>query len=122
MHQRSPGQPTFLDLATANLGGRRTAALLDQVDAFVPWDAIVGPIRQLPTYAKYVEDPTRPGQRPVDPLVMVRAMFLQKLYNLSDPQAEEQLKDRLRCASSWTSSASHPIRPAWRDRCHRPVR
>lgn len=95
MHQRSPSEPTFLDLATAELGGPRTSALLDKVDAFVPWDAIVDPIRKLPTYAKYVEDPTRPGGRPIDPMVMVRAMFLQKLYNLSDPQAEEQLKDRL---------------------------
>jgi IS5 family transposase len=49
----------------------------------------------LAEYAKFIDDPSHPGQRPIDPLVMVKAMFLQKLYGLSDPQTEEQLLDRI---------------------------
>ena len=93
--QRAHGQQSFADLTLVDLGGPRTAATLARLDAAVPWDKLVTPIRALPEYAKYVEDPTRPGQRPIDPLVMVKAMMLQKWYGLSDPQAEEQLKDRI---------------------------
>lgn len=95
MQQRSHGQPSFADLTLAELGGPRTTATLARLDAVVPWDKLVAPIRALPEYAKYVRDPSRPGQRPIDPLVMLKAMLLQKWFGLSDPQAEEQLKDRI---------------------------
>ena len=95
MQQRSHGQQTFTDLAVVKLGGPRTAATLGKIDAFVPWTALVAPIRKLPEYAKFIDDPSRPGQRPIDPVVMIKALFLQKLYGLSDPQIEEQLLDRV---------------------------
>jgi transposase, IS5 family len=50
---------------------------------------------KLREYAQYIEDPSRPGERPIDPLVMLRCLMLAKWYNLSDPQMEEQLKDRI---------------------------
>jgi IS5 family transposase len=95
MQQRSHGQHTFTDLTVVELGGPRTAATLGKIDAFVPWTTLVTPIRKLAEYAKFIDDPSHPGQRPIDPLVMVKAMFLQKLYGLSDPQTEEQLLDRI---------------------------
>jgi IS5 family transposase len=95
MRQRDHGQQSFADLTLVDLGGPRTAATLARLDAVVPWATLVAPVRALPEYAKYVADPTRPGQRPIDPLVMVKSMMLQKWYGLSDPQAEEQLKDRI---------------------------
>jgi len=95
MQQRSHGQHTFTDLTVVELGGPRTAATLGKIDAFVPWTTLVTPIRKLPEYAKFIDDPSHPGQRPIDPQVMVKAMFLQKLYGLSDPQTEEQLLDRI---------------------------
>jgi IS5 family transposase len=95
MQQRSHGQQSFADLTLAELGGPRTSAMLARLDAVVPWSKLVAPIRKLPEYAKYIADPTRPGQRPIDPMVMVKAMLLQKWFGLSDPQIEEQLKDRI---------------------------
>jgi transposase, IS5 family len=95
MKKRATGQSSFSDLAVAKLGGPKTAALLARLGAAVPWDELVKPIRKLPEYAKYIEDPSRPGERPIDPGVMLRGLMLQKWFNLSDPQLEEQLKDRI---------------------------
>jgi len=54
----------------------------------------------------------RPGQRPIDPVVMVKAMFLQKLYGLSNPQIEEQLLDRIsfRRFVGWRRRTRHRTR------------
>lgn len=95
MQQRAHGQQSFTDLTLVDLGGPRTNATLARLDALVPWQNLVTPIRALPEYAKYIHDPTRPGQRPIDPIVMVKSMMLQKWFGLSDPQIEEQLKDRI---------------------------
>lgn len=95
MKRRATGQSSFSDLAVSGLGGPKTAALLERLGAAVPWAKLVEPILALPEYAKYVADPSRPGERPIDPLVMIKASMLQKWFNLSDPQLEEQLKDRI---------------------------
>jgi len=95
MRQQAHGQQSFTDLSVLELGGPRTGATLSRLDAVVPWEKLVRAIRALPEYAKYVQDPTRPGQRPIDPVVMIKSMMLQKWFALSDPQIEEQLKDRI---------------------------
>lgn len=95
MKKRATGQSSFCDLAVAGLGGPRTAALLAKLDAAVPWKKLIAPIVKLPEYARYIQDPSRPGERPIDPGVMLRCLMLQKWFNLSDPQLEEQLKDRI---------------------------
>src|SRR5437899_9672947 len=95
MKKRATGQSSFSDLAVAGLGGPKTAALLAKLDGAVPWGELVKPVRKLPEYAKYIEDPSRPGERPIDPAVMLRGLMLQKWFNLSDPQLEEQLRDRI---------------------------
>lgn len=95
MKKRADGQASFSDLAVSNLGGPKTTATLDALSAAVPWKQIVAPILKLPVYAKYIENPSLPGERPIDPAVMVRCLMLAKWYNLSDPQLEEQLKDRI---------------------------
>lgn len=95
MKKRATGQSSFCDLGVAGLGGPRTAALLAKLGAAVPWDELVKPVLRLPEYARYIEDPSRPGERPIDPEVMLRCLMLQKWHNLSDPQLEEQLKDRI---------------------------
>ena len=95
MKKRATGQASFADLAVAGLGGPRTAALLERLAAAVPWRKLVAPVLKLPEYAQYVADPSRPGERPIDPLVMLRGLMLAKWFNLSDPQLEEQLKDRI---------------------------
>ena len=95
MKKRATGQSSFSDLAVATLGGPKTAALLAKLGAAVPWGKLVAPVLKLPEYARYLEDPSRPGERPIDPGVMLRGLMLQKWFNLSDPQLEEQLKDRI---------------------------
>ena len=76
MNQRATGQSSFCDLAVAALGGPKTAALLEKLGAAVPWKKLVAPVLALPEYAKYAQDPSRPGERPIDPLVMLRATML----------------------------------------------
>ena len=95
MKKRATGQSSFADLALASLGGPKTAALLAKPDAAVPWDALVAPVLKLPEYARTLADPSLPGERPIDPRVMLKGLMLQKWHNLSDPQLEEQLKDRI---------------------------
>lgn len=95
MNMRATGQSSFSDLAVSGLGGPKTAALLATLDAAVPWQKLLAPILELPEYAKYIQDPSRPGERPIDPRVMVKGLLLAKWYNLSDPQLEEHLKDRI---------------------------
>ena len=34
------------------------------------------------------------GRRPIDPVLMFKVMFVQRLYGLSDEQVEYQIKDR----------------------------
>ena len=95
MKKRATGQSSFCDLAVAGLGGPKTASLLARLGAAVPWDELVRPILKLPEYARYIADPSLPGERPIDPRVMLKGLMLQKWHNLSDPQLEEQLKDRI---------------------------
>lgn len=95
MKRRADGQTSFSDLAVSKLGGPRTAAMLDTLSAAVPWKQLVKPVEALPQYAKYIEDPSRPGERPIPPEVMLRCLILAKWFNLSDPQLEEQLQDRI---------------------------
>ena len=95
MKKRAAGQSSFSDVALAGLGGPKTAALLAKLDAAVPWDALVAPVLKLPEYVRTLADPSLPGGRPIDPRVMLKGLMLQKWHNLSDPQLEEQLKDRI---------------------------
>lgn len=95
MKKRATGQSSFVDFACGSLGGPKTIALLEKLDVAVPWNKLVAPILKLPEYAKYIQDPSRPGERPIDPRVMLKCLMLAKWYNLSDPQLEEQLKDRI---------------------------
>jgi IS5 family transposase len=69
--------------------------MLDSLSAAVPWKQLVEPIRKLRVYSKYIENPSLPGERPIDPAVMLRCLMLAKWFNLSDPQLEEQLIDRI---------------------------
>jgi IS5 family transposase len=87
--QRINVQPTFTDAAVAELGGPRTTAFLARCQALVPWDELAGSIAHL--------FPAQPkGGRPFWPAVtMLKCVMLQKWFDLSDPQAEEQLRDRI---------------------------
>ena len=77
-------QPTFFDLATQQRGGANR--VLETISREV--DFSEAEQRVAATYGQGGRPACRVG-------VLLRVMILQHLYGLSDPQAEEQLKDRL---------------------------
>ena len=70
-------------------GGPRSAALLARLDEATPWDKLARPIAKLPEYNN------KEGRPPWSPVTMLKCLLLAKWYNLSDPQLEEQLLDRI---------------------------
>jgi IS5 family transposase len=69
------------------LGGLKGSGRLDRLSGLVRWyrfEKLLGRLRE--------EGPGRPGYRP---LAMFKALLLQSLYGLSDPELEEALGDRL---------------------------
>jgi transposase, IS5 family len=88
MRERESTQLSFADAVVGQLGGKRTSALLHQLDAAIDWESLARPIRKVYRNAD--------GGAPAEPVVMmVKILMLQKWFNLSDPQAEEQLNDRM---------------------------
>lgn len=90
MSERRNADAGLIDGMTATLGGPRTAALLERLAEAIDWERLVGPIRALPEY-----NHAGAGRRPWSALVMLKAVMLAKWFNLSDPQLEECLQDRL---------------------------
>lgn len=80
----------FVDAALDGLGGPRSAAMLDRLDAATPWEKLAAPIRTLPEYNN-----KGAGNPPWDPVLMLKCLMLAKWNNLSDPGLEEALKDRI---------------------------
>lgn len=84
MQPKRANQPTFFDLALQQRGGSNPVleTIAREVD-FSEAERRIGT-----TYSQGGRPACRVG-------VLLRMMILQHLYGLSDPQAEEQLKDRL---------------------------
>ena len=64
----------------------RKERFLNEMDAVLPWDALLQPI--LRHYPK-----PGPGRRPIPASVMLRIYFMQQWYHLSDPAMEDSLYD-----------------------------
>src|SRR4051794_23444252 len=78
-------QLSFADaLSDPRLGANRR---LEAIGAAIDW----APLAALAARLR----PGRTGRPPYEPLVMLKALLLQRLYALSDPQLEEALFDRL---------------------------
>lgn len=87
--ERKLAEPTFFDIAAADLGGPRTQAFFEKCERLIPWTQLAAALKDL--YGDHDE-----GGRPPWPVVlMVKCLMLQKWFGLSDPQLEEMLKDRL---------------------------
>jgi IS5 family transposase len=98
--ERKSDQPTFVDAAALELGGPRTMAFLDKCERLIPWDELARSVSDV--FARPAKrapggtDGASRGGRPHWPVVLyVKCMMLQKWFNLSDPQLEEQLRDRI---------------------------
>lgn len=86
--ERVNAQSTFTDLTVADLGGPRARAFFDVCLRQIPFDQLAASVADL-----FVEDNAQ-GGRPHWPLVtMIKVLFLQKCFGLSDPMAEEMLRD-----------------------------
>lgn len=89
--QRINVQPTFTDLTVADLGGPTATAFFGRCDREVPFETLAGSVADL-----FDDSDASAGGRPHWPVVtMLKIIFLQKCFGLSDPMAEEMLKDRI---------------------------
>ena len=57
----------FVDAMMAELGGPRSAALLEKLDAATPWEKLAAPVRRLPEYNN-----AGAGRPPWDPVLMLK--------------------------------------------------
>jgi|GEM_PF-294952 len=87
----NPNQLGFADgLLSARTKTSKQAQQLQQLDALVGWHPLLQAIKVMDKTSK------KTGGRPrKNPLWMIKAIFLQHLFNMSDSQLEDQLMDRL---------------------------
>ena len=95
MAERKNAEFGLIDGWTADLGGPRTAALLERLDKAVPWTRLVRPIAALPEYRAKPAGEDKGGRPAWPALTMLKCVMLAKWFGLSDPQLEENLMDRL---------------------------
>lgn len=95
MAERKNADGGLIDSWTADLGGPRTTALLSRLDAAVPWATLVKPVAALPEYRAKTPGADKGGRPAWPALTMLKCIMLAKWFGLSDPQLEENLKDRL---------------------------
>jgi IS5 family transposase len=84
-------QLTFADIAVKDKRKRsRISIKLEKINKIVNWDDILSIVRVVDRTDKRIG-----GAPHKDLLVKVKMLFLQYLYNLSDPELEDQVNDRL---------------------------
>lgn len=92
--ERTPSHPTLLDGVAADLGGPRTTAFLDKCERLIAWDELARSVADV--FARPAKGEVSRGGRPHWPVKLyVKCLMLQKWFGLSDPQLEEQLRDRI---------------------------
>ena len=67
---------------------------LVEIDAVVPWEEFRPPLERV-WRKPDAERKSRAGRKPMDAVLMFKALLLSALYNLSDDQIEYQVRDRL---------------------------
>lgn len=88
MLSQNESSNSLFDWLLQDKGGRKTTAFLKQMDEVVPWKEIGDELDG----ALYDRHMGRPGF-PVH--VLIKALFLEMWYGLSDPELEEQVLDRV---------------------------
>ncbi|MHB1158542.1 MAG: hypothetical protein ACYC26_17090, partial [Phycisphaerales bacterium] len=78
--QRIAAQPTFTDLALADLGGPRAVAFFDRCLKEIPFEQLADSVADV-----FVEDHPAGGAPHWPVLTLIKIMFLQKCFGLSDP-------------------------------------
>ena len=75
----------------------RSEIQLDKINRIVNWQDIAGLLSQTDKTGK------QGGRKPISVLVKAKMLFVQYLYNLSDPELEDQLYDRLSFQGTYRS-------------------
>lgn len=88
--ERIPAEPTFTDLAMAGLGSSRAAEFFDRCQRLIPFDTLAASVANI-----FVADDSKGGAPHWPVAMMLKILFVQKCYGLSDPMTEEVLKDRI---------------------------
>lgn len=84
-------QLSFADMEVAqNRKASRVSAKLEQINAIVDWQQVLELVSIVDR-----TDKVKGGCPHKDLLVKVKMLFLQTMYNLSDPELEDQVNDRL---------------------------
>ena len=89
-------QLTFSDhereVRQAHRGRTRSQQRLDVIERSVDWDTLAALLE--PLTARSAEARKKGGRPRYSPMLLIRVLFLQYLYDLSDPETEDQLLDR----------------------------
>lgn len=88
--QRIAAEPTFTDLALVDLGGPKASAFFERCEREIPFDQLAASVADV-----FVDDDAHGGAPHWPVVTLVKILFLQKCFNLSDPMAEEMLRDRI---------------------------
>lgn len=82
-------QTSLLTFVQDQFGTTRTESFLTKIEQVVPWDVMVNRIKS----SRRVAD-GGVGRPRTEALRLIKILFLQWLYGLSDPEVEDQIKDR----------------------------
>jgi IS5 family transposase len=88
--ERTIAQPTFTDLTLADLGSKRAAAFFARCEELIPFTRLAEAVANI-----FVENRPQGGAPHWPVVLMLKILFVQKCYGMSDPQAEEMLQDRI---------------------------
>jgi IS5 family transposase len=85
---------TFFDADNRLAALSKQGDPLEAIAGLVPWEEFRAEIEAVVLTAD-ADKKSNAGRKPIDALVLFRMLVLQSLYNLSDEQAEYQVRDRL---------------------------
>ena len=88
--ERSNAQPTFTDLTVAQLGGPKATVFFDRCLKEIPFTPLAESVANV-----FSEERPRGGAPHWPVVTMIKVVFLQKCFGLSDPMVEEMLRDRI---------------------------
>ena len=83
-------QLTFTDLTLANLGSTHAAEFFARCNLLIPFDRLAESVADM-----FVEDRPMGGAPHWPVALMLKILFVQKCYGMSDPQTEQMLLDRI---------------------------
>lgn len=88
--QRIALEPTFTDLALSDLGSPKANAFFERCLQEIPFAQLAESVADV-----FVADCPQGGAPHWPVITMIKILFLQKCFGLSDPMTEEMLRDRI---------------------------